>query len=102
MSIQFVCSGLTYEIYSGSDPSMYIYCLVCYRVTAAPYVRKIVVSLHTVTLLMTICNAQRTMGSLTYLTFFFITGVRYAFNIHQWPGIHLLDSTVLILLIQVC
>ncbi len=28
-------SGLAYEIYSGSDPSTYIYYVVCYRVIAA-------------------------------------------------------------------
>ncbi len=25
----FVCSGLTYEIYSGGGPSMFVYCMVC-------------------------------------------------------------------------
>ncbi len=38
----FVCLGLAYEIYSGGGPSMYIYCVVCHRVIAAPYVRNVV------------------------------------------------------------
>ncbi len=42
-----VCSGLTYEIYSGDDPSMYIYWMVCYHVIAVPYLKSVVVSLHT-------------------------------------------------------
>ncbi len=50
-----------YEIYSRGGPSMYIYCVVCYRVIAAPYIR---VLLHTVTLLLTIQNTQWTMRSL--------------------------------------
>ncbi len=37
----FVCSGLAYEIYSGDGPSRYVYCVVCYRVIAAPYVRSV-------------------------------------------------------------
>ncbi len=36
-----VCSGLIYEIYSGGGPSMYIYCVVCYPVIAAAYVRSV-------------------------------------------------------------
>ncbi len=40
---------------------MYIYCMVCYHEIAAPYVRSVVLSLHTVTILMTIQNAQWTM-----------------------------------------
>ncbi len=36
-----VCSGLAYEIYSGGGPSMYIYCVVSYCVTVAPYVRSV-------------------------------------------------------------
>ncbi len=46
----FVCSGLMK--YSGGGPSTYIYCIVCYRVIATPCVRSVVVSLHTITLLM--------------------------------------------------
>ncbi len=42
---------------------MYIYCVVCYCVIAAPYARSVVVSLHTVTLLM-IRNTQWTVSSL--------------------------------------
>ncbi len=42
---------------------MYVYCVVCYRVIAAPYVRSVVISLHIVTLLMMIRNAQWTMSS---------------------------------------
>ncbi len=67
----FVCSGLTYEIYSGGGPSTYIYCMVCYQVIAAPYVRSAVMSLHTVALLMSIQNAQWTMSSLYSLKCFF-------------------------------
>ncbi len=36
-----VCSGLSYEIYSGDGPSIYVCCVVCYRVIVAPYVRSI-------------------------------------------------------------
>ncbi len=35
---------------TGGGPSTYIYCVVCYHTIAAPYVRSIVISLHTVTL----------------------------------------------------
>ncbi len=59
----FICSGLTYEIYSGGDPFMYVYCMVCYCVIAAPCVRS-VVTLHTITPLMTIGNAQRILRAL--------------------------------------
>ncbi len=60
----FVCSGLTYEIYSGGGPSTFVYCVICYCVIAAPYVRSVVMSLHTVILLMTIRNVQWTMSFL--------------------------------------
>ncbi len=36
-----VCSGLAYKMYSGGGPSLYVYCVVCYRVIVAPYVRSI-------------------------------------------------------------
>ncbi len=36
-----VCSGLAYEIYSGGGPSTYVYCVVCYRVIVALYVRSV-------------------------------------------------------------
>ncbi len=36
-----VCSGPAYEIYHGGGPSMYIYCVVCYRVIVATYVRSV-------------------------------------------------------------
>ncbi len=36
-----VCSGLAYEIYSRGGPSTYVYCVVCYRVIVAPYVRSV-------------------------------------------------------------
>ncbi len=36
-----VLYGLTYEIYSGGSPSTYVYCVVYYRVIAAPYVRSV-------------------------------------------------------------
>ncbi len=42
------CTGLIHEIYSGVDPSAYVYCLVCYRMIVAPYVRSVVMSLHVV------------------------------------------------------
>ncbi len=32
---------MKYEIYSGSGPSTYIYCVVCYHVIVAPYVRSV-------------------------------------------------------------
>ncbi len=37
----FVYSGLVCEIYSGGGPSTYVYCVVCYRVIVAPYVRRV-------------------------------------------------------------
>ncbi len=43
---------------------------VCYCVIAVTYVRVVVVSLHTVILLMTIWNSQFTMSSLYALKFF--------------------------------
>ncbi len=33
--------GLPYEIYSGGGPSTYVYCVVCYCVIVAPYVRSV-------------------------------------------------------------
>ncbi len=36
-----VCSGLAYEIYSGGGPSTYVYCVVCYHVIVASYVKSI-------------------------------------------------------------
>ncbi len=36
-----VWSGLAYEIYSGGGRSTYVYCVVCYRVIVAPYVRSV-------------------------------------------------------------
>ncbi len=67
---RFVCSWLDYEIYSGGGPSVYVYCVVCYRVIVVPYVRRVVMSLHTITLLMTIRNAQRTINFLESLKVF--------------------------------
>ncbi len=66
----FVCSELRYEMYSGVGPSMYIYCVFCYHVIAAPYVRSVVMSLHTITLLMMIQNTQWTISSLYSLKYF--------------------------------
>ncbi len=64
----FVCYGFTYELYSGGGPpTTYIYCMTYYWVIAAPYVRSVVVSLHTVTRLMTIQATQWTMSSLYFL-----------------------------------
>ncbi len=39
--MQFVCSGIAYKIYSGGGPSMYMYCVVCYRVIVASYIRSV-------------------------------------------------------------
>ncbi len=36
-----VWSGLAYGIYSGGGPSTYVYCVVCYHVIVAPYVRSV-------------------------------------------------------------
>ncbi len=55
-----VWSGLAYEIYRGGGPSTYVYCVVCYRVIVAPYVRS-VGHVFTFTLLMMIRNALWTM-----------------------------------------
>ncbi len=49
---------------------MFLYFVVCYGVIAAPYVRSVLISLHTVTLLMMIWIAQWTMSSLYSLKFF--------------------------------
>ncbi len=35
------CSGLAYEIYSRDGPSTYVYCVVCYHVIVAPYIRSV-------------------------------------------------------------
>ncbi len=43
---------------------MYIYCMVYYRLIAAPCVRSVVMSLHTITLLMLIWNTQWTTSCL--------------------------------------
>ncbi len=37
----FVCSGLTYGIYKGGSPSMYVYCVVCYSGIAASCVKSV-------------------------------------------------------------
>ncbi len=47
---------------------MCVYCLPCYHVIAAPYIRIIVMCLQTMTLLIT--NAQCTMHSLYSLNYF--------------------------------
>ncbi len=49
---------------------MYVYCVVCYHVIVAPYVRSVVLSLHIVTLLMMIRKALWTMRLLYSLMFF--------------------------------
>ncbi len=49
---------------------MYVYCVVCNFVIAAPYVRSIVMSLHTIILLMMIRNVQWIMSSLYSLKIF--------------------------------
>ncbi len=36
-----VCSGLAYEIHRGGGPSTHVYCVVCYRVISAPYLRNV-------------------------------------------------------------
>ncbi len=36
-----VCSGLAYEIYNRGGPSMYVYCVICYRAILIPYVRSV-------------------------------------------------------------
>ncbi len=35
------CYCFCWFIYSGGGPSTYVYCVVCYRVIAAPYVRSV-------------------------------------------------------------
>ncbi len=62
--ILFSLLWTTYDIHSGGGPSVYVYCVVCYCVIAVPYVSGVVVSLHTITLLMTSQNTQWTMDSL--------------------------------------
>ncbi len=41
LDIDLVCSGLANEIYRGGGPSMYVYCVVCYCVIVAPYVKSV-------------------------------------------------------------
>ncbi len=41
MPFCLVWSGLAYEIYNGGGPSTYVYCVVCYCVIVAPYVRSV-------------------------------------------------------------
>ncbi len=52
---------------------MYVYCVVCYHVIADTYVRSVVMSLHTITLLTTIWNAQWIMSSLLLPKVIFLT-----------------------------
>ncbi len=71
-----VCSGLAYEMYSGVGPSTYVYCVVCYCVIVALYVRSVghVFAYLYIPciplLLMTIRNALWTMRLLYSLKFF--------------------------------
>ncbi len=58
------------QIYSGWGSSMYVYCMVCQRVIAAPYVWSFVVPFQTIRLLIMIRNAKWTMSSLYGLKFF--------------------------------
>ncbi len=76
----FVCSGPSYEIYSGCDPSTYVYCMVRYHLITASYVGNIVVSLHTVTMLMTMWSAHWTMSFLYSLNVF-LTILQHGFRI---------------------
>ncbi len=51
-------SELSYEIYCGGGPSMYVYCLVCYRVITVLCVRNGgMMFLHTYTFLLVFQNA---------------------------------------------
>ncbi len=60
-----VCSLLTYEIYGGGCPSTYVYCVVCYRVIVAPYIRSVG---HVFTYLYTLDdNSERPMDYETSL-----------------------------------
>ncbi len=81
----YVCPGLTYEIYSGDGPSIYVYCVVCYCFIAAPYVRSVVIFLHNITLLMMFRNAQWTKSSIYSLTFFLYYMLCIEFQIFSQP-----------------
>ncbi len=59
----FICSELTYEIYSMGGPSRCVYCVVCYRLTTAPNVKSVTKSLCTIILLMMVQNPEWTMSS---------------------------------------
>ncbi len=86
---RFVCSGLTYEIYSGGGPSTYVYCMVSYHLIAAPYVRTVVMSLHIITLLMTI-----RLGTPNGLWDFFTHNV---FPYRKWMCLNMLNLSLEVL-----
>ncbi len=44
---QCYMNHLCYIYICRGGPSTYVYCVICYHVIAAPYVRNVVVSLHT-------------------------------------------------------
>ncbi len=46
MLLDGMCSGLTCEMYSVGGPSTYVYCVICYRVTAEQYLRSLCTWLH--------------------------------------------------------
>ncbi len=58
---------------------MYVYCMVCYRVILAPYVKSVGHVFAYLTLLMTIRNALWTMRLLYSLTFFLALQYIYSF-----------------------
>ncbi len=74
---------VSYEIYSGGGPSTYIYCVVCYRVIAAAYVRSVGHVFHTFTLLMMIRNTQWTMKLLYSLKMFLVCRIHYDIDVHK-------------------
>ncbi len=80
----FVCSGLTYEIYSGGGPSTFIYCVVCYHVIVAPYVRSVGHVFAYLTLLMTIRNALWTMRLLYSLKIFLYILIGHCTSLSPW------------------
>ncbi len=62
-------SGLVYEIYSWAGSSIYMYSLVSYYMTSAPYVRRVFFFLHFLALMLMTWNASEIKTSFTLKVF---------------------------------
>ncbi len=77
LTVYCICSGLTYEIYSCSCPSAYLYCVVCYCVIATPcgrsfFLKKCWLCLCTPLQLWMIQNISRLWATFTTQIYFLI------------------------------